>query len=77
MASRRALVLPFCFAAFVSSLTTAITTASAVPVSTALWIFFCSSMIAYISASGRGGQPATYTSTGKKLSTPGTVEYEP
>src|SRR3982074_3016415 len=34
-------------------------------------------MMAYINASGRGGQPGTYTSTGKKLSTPGTVEYEP
>src|SRR5437667_664288 len=35
MASRRALVLPFCFAAFVASLTIATTTASALPVSTA------------------------------------------
>src|SRR5258708_388302 len=33
-------------------------------------IFFCRARTADISASGRGGQPGTYTSTGITLSTP-------
>src|SRR5690606_23947734 len=35
----------------------------------------CSSVSPSISASGRGGQPGTYTSTGMKLSTPCTTLY--
>ena len=34
------------------------------------WIFFCSSSRPWKRASGRGGQPGMYTSTGTILSTP-------
>src|SRR6185436_13572811 len=34
------------------------------------WIFSCSFITPYSSASGRGGQPGTYTSTGITSSTP-------
>jgi hypothetical protein len=36
-------------------------------------IFFCSLRIASMTASGRGGQPGTYTSTGMIESTPWTT----
>ena len=36
-------------------------------------IFSCSFMMPWISASGRGGQPGTYTSTGTISSTPWTI----
>src|SRR6266849_4299784 len=38
-------------------------------------IFSCSLSKPSVSASGRGGQPGTYTSTGRILSTPSQTEY--
>ena len=40
------------------------------------WIFFCSWMSPYTSASAVGGQPGTYTSTGTMRSQPRTTAYE-
>lgn len=38
-------------------------------------IFSCRSRMPWVSASGRGGHPGTYTSTGSTLSTPSHTEY--
>src|SRR5262245_23174292 len=41
-----------------------------------LLIFSCNSIVPWISVSGRGGHPGTYTSTGTMPSTPGSTLYE-